>query len=188
VPLAAAVLLACGLLAACGSSSSSSSSSTTSTAAAASGGQSSASRTALRKCLAQHGVKLPNRPRTGGSGQRPPGGYGGPRAGGGFFGRGNGGPSANPKLAAALKACGAGNFLRNGARFRLSSAALQKYVTCVRSHGYNLPKPNTSGKGPVFPASIRTNKKFLAASKVCQSLLVPQRPPSTGTSTSSAAT
>jgi hypothetical protein len=49
-----------------------------------------------------------------------------------------------------------------------------------------MPKPNFSGKGPVFPASIRTNPKFVAASKACASLLVrPRSAPSGGTSTTS---
>ena len=39
-----------------------------------------------------------------------------------------------------------------------------------------MPNPNFSGKGPIFPANIRTNTKFQAASKTCQSILVPPRP------------
>ena len=55
-------------------------------------------------------------------------------------------------------------------------------MTCVRQHGYNLPNPNFSGKGPVFPANIQNNAKFQAASRACQSLLVPPRPrPGPGT-------
>ena len=46
----------------------------------------------------------------------------------------------------------------------------------MRQHGYNLPNPNFSGKGSVFPSNIRTNPKFLAASKACQSILIPARP------------
>ena len=46
-------------------------------------------------------------------------------------------------------------------------------MACVRKHGFAaMPSPNFSGKGPVFPASIRTNKQFVAASKSCASLLV----------------
>ncbi len=94
-------------------------------------------------------------------------------------------------MQAAFKACGA-NFGfgagRGGGGFRgrLSHAAITKYVTCVRQHGYNLPNPNFSGKGPIFPQSIQTNAKFQAASKACQSLLIPPRP-SGGTSTTSGA-
>lgn len=185
------VLVASALLSACGSSSSSS---TTSAAAAGSNttasGTSTASRTAFRDCLKAHGVTLPNRrPATG---TRPPGGT--PGAGGtppGIFGAGgggNGGPRAggfaarNPKLAAALKACGGGRFLGAGRRFRLSRAAITKFVTCVRQHGYNLPAPNFSGKGPVFPANIRSNPKFVSASKACANLLVPARGTPPGTS------
>jgi hypothetical protein len=39
----------------------------------------------------------------------------------------------------------------------------------------------------VFPANIRTNQKFLTASKACQSILVPARPAGGGTSTNSGA-
>ena len=41
------------------------------------------------------------------------------------------------------------------------------------AHGYKLPKPNTSGKGAIFPKSIESNKKFEAAAKACQSDLRP---------------
>src|SRR5947209_19035791 len=68
------------------------------------GGAPSASRSAFRKCLAQHGVTLPNRRR--GDGTPPAGGSGHePGGGGGFFG-GGGGFANNPKLAAAFQACG----------------------------------------------------------------------------------
>ncbi len=169
------VLAASLALAACGSSSSSS---TTTSAAASSSSTSSgtsptARRAALVACLKQHGVTLPNRPA--GSG-RPPG------AGGGFFGGGGGfRGGGNSKFAAAFKACGAQfGFRGRPGRFRLSHAAIQKFVTCVRQHGYNLPAPNFSGKGSVFPANIRTNPKFQAASRACASVL---RPAGGGTTT-----
>jgi hypothetical protein len=38
-----------------------------------------------------------------------------------------------------------------------------------------MPAPNFSGKGAVFPANIRSNAKFQAASRACQNLLVPPR-------------
>lgn len=182
LPVLLAVLAAGALLGACGSSSSasstsSSSSSSTSTAAAGAGGPNAARRTALRKCLAQHGVTLPSRP----AGSRPPGsGQGAPGAGGGLFG-GGGGAGANrfannPKLAAAFRACGGANFGGGARRFQLSHTAITNFVACVRKHGYpSMPSPNFSGKGPVLPASIRTNKQFLSASKSCASLLVRPR-------------
>ena len=89
--------------------------------------------------------------------------------GGGFFGRAGGNSS---KFRAAFKACGA-DFRAGGRRGGFNRQNIQKYVTCVRQHGYNLPEPNFSGNGPVFPANIRTNKKFQSASKACQSLLAP---------------
>jgi hypothetical protein len=169
-----AVLLSGCLLAACGGSSRSNGS--TRTAVAAAGGPvSTASRSAFRTCLRQHGVKLPSRP--GGFRQRN-GSPSGPPSGGGFFFGSGGGAGArfrnNPKMAAAFKACGGRALTRR--RFTLSHAAVTKFVTCVRQHGYDLPKPNFSGHGPVFPANIRTNSKFQMASRSCARLLFPGPP------------
>jgi hypothetical protein len=151
----AVVLVALAMLVAgCGSSSSTSSSTPTSASAATSTG-----RAKLAACLKQHGITLP-------AGRRP--GAGAP-PGGGFFGRAGGNLT---KFRAAFKACGA-DFRGGGRRGGFNRQNIQKYVTCVRQHGYNLPNPNFSGNGPVFPANIRTNKKFQSASKACQSLLVP---------------
>ena len=165
------------LVAGCGSSSSTSSSTSTSASAA------SSTRAKLAACLKQHGITLPagRRPGAGappgvpgaGSGNPPGSGTGttptGRPPGGGFFGRAGGNSS---KFRAAFKACGA-NFPAGGRRGGFNRQNIQKYVTCVRQHGYNLPEPNFSGNGPVFPANIRTNKKFQSASKACQSLLAP---------------
>jgi hypothetical protein len=202
-----ALALGC-LIAACGSASSStsstasagaSSSGTTTSASTGTGGPNSANRTKLVACLKSHGVTLPSRPAgapSGGAGGgtgttgggAPPGGGGPP--GGGFFGGGSGGGrrfANNPKLLAAFKACGANfGFRRGNFAGRISHTTITKYVDCVRQHGYNLPNPNFSGKGSVFPSNIRTNPKFVAASKACQSILVPPRP-SGGTSTNSGA-
>jgi hypothetical protein len=188
---ALALLALAALVAACGSSSGSSSTTTS----AATGSASSNQRTKLAACLKQHGITLPagGRFRRGG---RPGGGFGGGgasgtgtgttgtgttpggspptggfrRGGGGFLG---GGFAGNSKFRAALRACGA-NFPAGRRPGGFNRQAIQKFVTCVRQHGYNLPAPNFSGKGGVFPANIRTNKKFQSASKACQSLLVPR--------------
>jgi hypothetical protein len=200
----AALALGC-LIAACGSASSSSNSAgasntgtattTASAAAGGAGGASSDRRAALAACMKQHGVTLPARPprAPGAPGGAAPGdgtgtgttGTGTTRTGTtgtgttprrGFFG--GGGFAANPKLRAAFQACGARfGFGRGGGGFRgrLSHAAITKYVSCVRQHGYKLPNPNVSGTGPVFPANIRNDPKFQAASRACQSLLVPPR-------------
>jgi len=177
-------------LAACGSSSSgSSSSASASTKTGATG--TAAGRTKLVACLKQHGVTLPSRPGgfggqrfapggggpgTTGRGGRPPGGR---RGGGGFAGRFR----SDPKLQAAFKACGA-NF--GGRRFAGAPqhAAITRFATCVRQHGYQLPKPNFSGKGPVFPARIETNAKFKSASRACQGVLAPGPAGGAGQSTS----
>jgi hypothetical protein len=218
--LVALAALALGVLVgACGSASSSSTSSAggTGTTASASGGgaaggagANSARRAALAACLKQHGVTLPSRPAGapgggpagsgaagGGTGTNGTGTNGTGTSGTGatprrgfFFG--GGGFAANPKLRSALQACGAKVGFRGGtgARARLSHTAITKFVTCVRQHGYNLPNPNFSGKGPIFPANIQSSKTFQAASRACQNLLVPTRPPggsSSGTSTTSGA-
>lgn len=196
-----ALALGC-MIAACGSSSSSttsgssgSSTSTTASAAAGGGGPNSTRRAALVACLKQHGVTLPSRPAGAPPGGAP--GSGGSSGSGtgtgtgttsrrGFFG-GGGAFANNPKMQAAFKACGANfGFRGGGGRFagRLSHTVITKYVACVRQHGYNLPTPNFSGKGSIFPANIRTNAKFQAASRACQSILVPPGGGGTGGGTS----
>jgi hypothetical protein len=184
------------VIAACGSSSGSSSSSSaaagSSTSAAAGAGRgrfgNPAQRAKLIACLKQHGVTLPSRPPGGGppagsgSGAPPSGSgsaNGAPPAGGaggggrGFFG--GGGPGANPKVRTALQACGA-NF---GGRANPAArkAQVTKFVTCVSQHGYQLPKPNLSGNGAVFPSKIQSDPAFQKASRACASLL---RPPGAG--------
>lgn len=189
VVAAAAVAVA---VAACGSASS-----TTTTKSASASDSSSTTKTAsgsratLVACLKQHGVTLPSRRAGGGAPPGGPGGGGPPAGGGGFFGGGGGTGSGsrrgffrdNPKFAAAFKACGGSAAFGRGARgrFRISHTAIDNYVACIRQHGYpQMPNANFSGKGPVFPASIRTNKKFQSASRSCQHLLVPARPSGVG--------
>jgi hypothetical protein len=176
--LALAALATSALIAACGSSSSSSTSSSTAAASASSG--SGTNRAALMACLRKHGITLPagaGAPGGGAPGGGAPGGGALPSGGSGAPAGGSP-PSGVPggangaKLQAAFKACGA-NFpaRRNGAA--VPRQTIQKYVTCVRQHGYKLPNPNFSGTGPVFPASIRSSAKFQSASRHCQNLLAP---------------
>lgn len=181
-------VLICGVLglvalvaAGCGSSSSSGSGSTSTQANAGAGGN----RQQVAACLKKQGIALPQRR----PGTRPRNGNGG-----GFFFFGGGGAGAGAsrpqgaasgrfaKIQAALKKCGInpqrnfrGGFRANSARFR---AALTKFVACVRKNGYDLPKPNTSGNGPVFDASKvnRNDAKFKAAAQKCQSDLQALRP------------
>ena len=185
--LAGTIVATALVLAACGSSSNTSTSSASAasgSSAAAAGGASSATRTKFVACLKAHGVTLPNRPA--GARRRPPGagGYGGGfGGGGGFFGGGGGrngaagGPGGaagrfnNPKFRAALQACGGGRFRQR--RFTPNKAAVTKFVACVKQHGYNLPAPNFSGKGAIFPAAIARDKKFQAAARSCASDLRP---------------
>jgi hypothetical protein len=178
--LAVTIALVGLVVAACGSSSNTGSSTTTGSgsAAAAAGGANSATRSKLAACLKSHGVTLPSRPA--GARRRPPGGGYGAGAPGFFFGGGGGNRSGapgagrfnNPKFRAALQACGGGRFPQR--RASLNKAAITKFTACVKQHGYNLPTPNVSGKGPVFPAAIQRNKKFQAAAKACASDLRPQ--------------
>jgi hypothetical protein len=188
--LAGTVLITAVVLAACGSSSNTSSSgasSGSSSASAAAGRPSSAARSKLVACLKSHGVTLPNRPpgaqrrpSGGGEGDAPPGGgggffFGGPRRGGSGGTGGPGGRVSNPKFRAAFQACGGGQFQRR--RFTPNKAAVTKFVACVKQHGYDLPTPDFSGKGPIFPATISRNKKFQAAARACASDLRPQGAP-----------
>jgi hypothetical protein len=156
-----------------------------------------AERAKLVACLKQHGVTLPSRPPGGGrapgssgssgsssGSSTTPGSGGGPGFGGGgrgsFFG-GGGGPAANSKTRAAMQACGV-NFRASAGRFNPAArkADVTKFVTCVAQHGYKLPTPNFSGKGPVFPRNIESNSKFQAAAKACANDLRPPGAPQGG--------
>jgi hypothetical protein len=169
---AAIVVIVVVCVAACGSSSSSSSSS----ASAAAASSATSSRAKLAACLKQHGVTLPQRP-SGGYGAPPGGGSGAPPAGGapgqGGFGAG-GGRFNNPKFRAAFRACGAtAGFRGRRGNLRPSPAAIARFASCVKQHGYTLPKANLSGKGPVYPVKIEHNARFQSASRPCQSVLRP---------------
>jgi len=195
--LAIATGSACVAVAACGSSSpaattssrSAATTATTSTTSTAPAGATAfaARRAKLDACLKAHGVKIPARPpgasrpnggypgygggRPYSGGFRPYGGAGGGVPGGRFFG------NANSKTAKAFQACASqigfaqGQFRR--ARVRYTKATLDSFTACVKKHGYTLPKPNTSGTGPVFPARIQGNKQFQAAAKNCVGILRP---------------
>ncbi|MGZ4312205.1 MAG: hypothetical protein ACXVR1_08895 [Solirubrobacteraceae bacterium] len=176
--MAVTVVVTAAVVAACGSSSNtgSASTSTSSSAAAAAGGTSSAARSKFAACLKAHGVTLPARPA--GARRRPAGGYGYGGGGPGFFFGGGGGTGSgagrfdNPKFRAALQACGGARLPQR--RFTPNKAAITKFAACVKQHGYKLPAPNFSGKGPIFPATIARDKTFQAAAKACASDLRPQ--------------
>jgi len=172
VKSAVAIALLALAVAGCGSSAGSK---TTTTASAAS------RRTQIAACLKKQGVTLPSRPA---GAPRPNAG-----GGGGFlFGGGNGPPGggqrfrANPKFQAAAKKCGL-SFQTRG-RFNPSSnpqfrQSIDRFVACVRRHGYDMPAANFSGNGPVFDASKvnRNDPKFQKAAQACQSLLNVRRGP-----------
>ncbi len=178
--LLATVIAAGYLIAACGSSSTASTFKTTASSGSSSSGTGRGANATLAACLRKHGVSFTAGGGAPGGGTPPSGapGSGGPASAGSTTG---GPPPGVPgsraggsKFQAALKACGAK--LPSGAAPRstgFSREAIQKYVSCVRQHGYKLLNPNLSGTGPVFPSSIRSNAKFQAASRSCQGLLAP---------------
>ena len=47
---------------------------------------------------------------------------------------------------------------------------LPAWIACIARHGYQLPTPNTSGRGTVFPSAIERNGKYRAAAKHCVSI------------------
>jgi hypothetical protein len=143
-------------------------------------------------------------PPAGGDGQSAPpaGGQGG--AAGGLPGSGRAGGARGgrqlseadrKKLMAAMQKCGgqigpgaAGGGGR-GQRPDVDDAAYRKsitaYVACVRKHGFDLPDPNFSGKGPIFDAKKvdQQDAIFQKASAACQSELRPDRGRSAPTTT-----
>jgi len=156
----------------------------------ADGRASSDDRARLTACLKEQSVELPERPAGGPGGAggdgpppqgRPP--QGAPGRGAGSFG-GALSDAERRRLAAAFEACGARFGMRGGPRGgpgapgsggRPSTAALRRYVACVRRNGYDLPDPNTSGDGPVFDSDTvdRDDPAFVKASRACESLLRP---------------
>ncbi|MGZ5325084.1 MAG: hypothetical protein ACXWEL_00440 [Solirubrobacterales bacterium] len=132
-----------------------------------------------RSCIEDKGVTVPQ-----GAGQ-PPSGGSPPQAP--PSGRPPGGQDFQ-KLQQALQDCGVnlpnppqggGNFDPSAMRKQISA-----YVACVRKNGFDMPKPDTSGNGPVFDSSQvnQNDPKFKAASAKCQNLLPasPQGVPSQG--------
>jgi hypothetical protein len=127
---------------------------------------------ALRECLQKNGVTLPQRT----PGQRP----GGPAGAGGFLGAGHG-PQlpkgmTRAQYEAVIKKCGGSAFANRGFRgTRLGNPAAKQalavFADCMRSHGVNVPEPNTSGTGPIFDTKgIDTaSSQFKAAETACAS-------------------
>ena len=175
----ALLLLASAALVACGGSSSTTGSTTTATtnasATAPAGGANRFS--ALRECLKKEGITLPTRSK----GSRPKGGPGGAFLGGGGARTLPNGVSRS-KFEAAMKKCGGAGFNRFGGRGRANSASfkksLEKFATCMRENGIDVPAPNTSGSGPIFNTKgIDTaSSKFRTAQQKCASLLSYARP------------
>jgi hypothetical protein len=124
--------------------------------------------------LQKAGITLPIRPA--GSSNPTPGTSTTPHTGG-LFGGGGSGSFSNPATRAALAKCGLSIGRRPAGTSRVNSpafkTAVNNYVACMTKNGYSLPKPNLSGKGPVFTTSQvnRNDPKFKTASGKCQQLL-----------------
>jgi hypothetical protein len=181
--LSAAVAASLGL-AACGGSSSSSSSSASATTTTTGPGRFAA----LRTCLAQNGITLPQRPA---GAPRPPGaaapggglglglGAGGAaRTGGGGLARRLPAGVTAAQFQAALKKCGGGPvggraFGARRLQTPAAKAALASFVTCMQGKGVKLPAANTTGTGPVFNTRgiNTTTAQFKTAYAACQPLL-----------------
>ena len=204
-----AILLTALLIAGCGGSSSAAKTSTHTGTTSVSKGTASAkaARAAFRSCLRQHGVPLPSHHARGLRAHHRAGSSGAPASGTTPAGGAGGGAGiralVKAKFAKVFEACrsklgrsgrGFGRHLGVGARRfgrHFSTAALDAYVSCVRRSGYPaMPEPNTSGKGSVFPASVRKSAAFRAASAKCVSILrralLPSAAGSTTATTSSA--
>jgi hypothetical protein len=59
-----------------------------------------------------------------------------------------------------------------GSRFVAYRRCLEQHA-CVAKNGYRLPTPNTSGRGPVFPPSIQTDRRYRSAARNCVSIVRP---------------
>ena len=169
VALIAVVAVGCG-----GSNDSDSSTSSASTTTDADRGD----QVAIRDCLEEHGIDVPERPQGGppADGELP---EGGPPPGAGQGPSPGGFPGADgDEIRQALKDCGIdtprGGMRppQNNAAFR---AAIQKYLKCMRSNGAELPDPNLSGNGPVFDDNDvdRQDPAFVKANRACQNHLRP---------------
>ncbi len=168
------IVLAASALTACGSSSPGATTSTGTTSTSTTGAGFAQQRAAIQACLQKAGITLPSGPA--GSATTTPRTRTTPRIGGLVGGSGSS-SFANPKVRAALQKCGITLAQRPAGTPQVSNPAYRKavnnYVACVHKNGYNLPKPNFSGKGPVFNSSQvnRNDPKFKTASAKCQQLL-----------------
>ena len=186
---AALLLLAVVALAACGSSSPSAKTAASSTGPSSTGSKSAttpppgtrpptARFQALSACLKKQGVTLPGRV-PGGKPTRP--GTAGPLGIGGNLPNG----VSRAKFQEALKKCGS-LFPRGRFNGRVSSPAfkksLERFAACMREQHINVPKANTSGKGPVFDSKgLNTGSaSFKAAERKCAPLLRIVRPGGSG--------
>lgn len=186
--------------AACGGGSKAASQPTTTVA----GGRGAALQ-AFRRCMASHGVTLPQRQRTSTTtnGSEPPqsdngggdnggsgfggGGFGGGGFGGGGFGGGGGfanrfnqaPPGVDPaKYQAAVGACRA--LIPNPQNNAQFQSAFTAYVNCLKSHGVQAGDPSQGFQA--LSGVDRNSATFQAAQQVCRPLL-PNRGPGSTTST-----
>ena len=152
----------------------------------------------FRDCMSTNGSPLPTfaprgtrspRPSDGGTGGSQGGGFGGGGFGGGGFGRGGGGlagvdTSTDPVVMKAYAACKAklpAGFAEAQQQNQQERAA---FTSCMKDHGVVLPTAAPSA-GQSAPAVDRTTTTYKAANAICGALL-PQRAPSSASSTSAA--
>lgn len=85
------------------------------------------------------------------------------------------------RMQAAFETCGGGSFMGGpggrggpgGSDGAPSSAAIARFVACVRRNGFDLPDANTTGRGPIFDDTRvdRDDPAFVKASRACQRYL-----------------
>jgi hypothetical protein len=73
----------------------------------------------------------------------------------------------NPRYTAVVKECGVA---RRPPLSAQTTALLGSYTACVARHGYRLPAPDTTGRGPVFPAGTDQIARYRTAAAGCASI------------------
>lgn len=139
VALAAATVAGCGGGGTTAGAASSAAPTSAAAAAGGSGGTAANGFAAYTACLSKNGVTLPSGRPGGGTGARPSGAPGAGRVPGGGLGGLN---TADPKTAAAVKACASvrptGGF-GGGANSSAIASQLTAYRSCLTDHGVTLP-------------------------------------------------
>ncbi|GAA1361524.1 hypothetical protein [Streptomyces beijiangensis] len=122
-----------------------------------SGGNADDAAVKQRKCLREHGLKVPE-----------------PKPGEKGVGLTIGGDMDKAQLEKALKACaGKGGLGTGGKITQADKDKMLKYAQCMRKNGYNMPDPKFDGSmmsAQKMPQGAE-KKKFDKASKICESIV-----------------